>query len=136
MPVDAAAEKDLCLWKAWYGLGILMLLVVAVLSLMPVPDTGVGVNDKLAHVVTYFTLASWFALLAPQRAALLWTVVGLLAFGVLLEVLQGMTGYRYAEWADIAANASGTLVGALLYFTPLPRLFRLLDQGLARFVSG
>ena len=130
----AAARGELRLSKAWYGLGILMLIAVATVSLVPVPDTGVG--DKLAHVVTYFVLGGWFGLLASRRTALVWTIVGLTLFGVLIELLQGMTGYRYAEWADVAANFSGTLIGALLYFTPLADLLAWVDRILARALSG
>ena len=39
---------------------------------MPMPST--GVNDKLSHLVTYFTLAGWFGLLAGNRVALAWTL--------------------------------------------------------------
>ena len=101
--------------KAWYGLGA------------DVSRGGGGFADArsryrrwrqvFAHVVTYFVLAGWFGLLASKPAALVMTIVGLTLFGVLLELLQGMTGYRYAEWADVAANVSGTLIGV---FAGLP----------------
>ena len=134
MNPDAGTRGELRLLKAWYGLGALMLAGVAVISLVPVPDTGVG--DKFSHVLTYAVLGCWFGLLAPNRAALLWTVAGLTLFGMLLEVLQGLTNYRYAEWADVGANAAGTLVGVLLHYTPLRRALALVDRGLARVLSG
>jgi len=115
--------------KIWYLLGGLMLLAVGTVSLMPVPD--VGVNDKLSHLVTYFFLGGWFSLLATNRVSLGWTIVGLIAYGILLELLQGMTAYRYAEWGDVLANASGTMAGILLYFSPLPRLLGYIDRKLA-----
>jgi len=116
--------------KIWYLLGGLMLLVVGIVSLMPVPD--VGVNDKFSHLATYFFLGGWFSLLVVNRAALGWTIIGLIAYGILLELLQGMTAHRYAEWGDVLANASGTLAGILLYFSPLPRLLRYIDSKLAQ----
>lgn len=134
MNPGTAARGELRLQKTWYGLGALMLAGVALVSLIPVADTGVG--DKLAHVFTYFVLAGWFALLAPNRWALAWTIVGLTLFGMLIELLQGMTGYRYAEWADVAANIAGTLIGAMLYFTPLAGFFAWIDRILARALSG
>ena len=124
------SPATLKLEKIWYLLGGLMLLAVGIVSLVPAPDVGVG--DKLSHLVTYFTLAAWFSLLATSRASLGWTIAGLLAYGILLELLQGMTGYRYAEWGDVLANASGTLAGILLYFSPLPRLLNYVDSKLAR----
>jgi VanZ family protein len=124
-----SSRGRLRLIAAWYGLGVLMLLAVGVLSLMPVADT--GVNDKLSHFVTYFLLAGWFGLLASGRPALLWTVAGLIAFGVLIELLQGMTSYRYQEWGDVLANSSGVVLGILLGLTPLRRLLTRVDGRLA-----
>jgi len=106
-----------------------MLLMVGTVSLVPAPD--IGVSDKLSHLVTYFFLAGWFSLLATNRASLGWTIIGLVAYGILLELLQGMTVYRYAEWGDVLANTSGTMAGILLYFSPLPRLLRFVDSKLA-----
>ena len=107
-----------------------MLLGVAVVSLVPGPD--IGVSDKLSHLVTYFLLAGWFSLLAINRTRLGWTVIGLIAYGMLIELLQGMTSYRYPEWGDVLANGTGVLAGILLYFSPLPRLLRFVDSRLAR----
>ena len=126
---NPVSPPGLKLVKIWYLLGGLMLLAVGTVSLMPVPD--VGVNDKLSHLVTYFLLGGWFGLLATNRVSLGWTIIGLIAYGILLELLQGMTAYRYAEWGDVLANASGTMAGILLYFSPLPRLLGYIDSKLA-----
>jgi hypothetical protein len=116
------SPPGLKLARFWYLLGGLMLLLVGFVSLMPVPDT--GVNDKFSHLVTYFILGGWFGLLAASRVSLGWTIVGLIAYGMLIELLQGMTTHRYAEWG-------GTMAGILLYFSTLPRLLRLVDRKLA-----
>jgi len=126
---NTVSSPRLKLLKLWYLLGGLMLLVVGVVSLIPVPD--VGVNDKFSHLFTYFFLGGWFGLLATNRASLGWTIIGLIAYGILLELLQSMTAYRYAEWGDVLANAGGTMVGILLYFSPLPRLLEFIDSKLA-----
>ena len=123
------SPPTLKLIKLWYLLGGFLLLMVGIVSLMPVPD--VGVNDKFSHLVTYFFLGGWFGLLAANRAILGWTIIGLIAYGILLELLQGMTVYRYAEWGDVLANASGTMAGILFYFSPLPRLLEYVDGKLA-----
>ena len=125
----AVRQQRLKLAKIWYSLGALLLILVALVSLTPVPD--VGVSDKLSHVITYLVLAGWFGLLAANRAALGWTIVGLIAFGILIEGLQGMTTYRYAEWGDVVANGTGIVTGILVYFTPLPRVLRFVDTRLA-----
>ena len=118
--------------KAWYFIGAMMLLGVAVLSLMPSPD--IGVSDKLAHLATYFFLSGWFSLLAVNRISLGWTVIGLVGYGMLIELLQGMTAYRYPEWGDVLANGAGVLAGILFYFSPLPRLLKFVDARLARIL--
>ncbi len=105
-----------------------MLVAVAVVSLMPAPD--VGVSDKLSHLLTYFILTGWFGLLARNRIILGWTVVALIAYGMIIELLQAQTGYRFAEWGDVVANSVGCLAGAALYFTPLRRLLRFVDASL------
>lgn len=106
-----------------------MLLLVGFVSLMPVPD--IGVNDKFSHLLTYFVLGGWFGLLATNRVRLGWTIIGLIAYGMLIELLQGMTAHRYAERGDVLANAGGTIAGILLYFSPLPRVLRFVDGKLA-----
>lgn len=126
---NPASSPGLKLVKLWYLLGGLMLLLVGAVSLMPVPD--VGVNDKFSHLLTYFFLGGWFGLLATNRVSLGWTIIGLIAYGILLELLQGMMAYRYAEWGDVLANTGGTMAGILLYFSPLPRLLGFVDSKLA-----
>jgi VanZ family protein len=128
-PVPDTSIRQLKLSWLWYLLGAGLLVAVAVVSLMPVPD--VGVNDKVSHLVTYFILAGWFGLLARHRLDLAWTVAGLVIYGMIIEMLQAQTGYRFAEWGDVAANSAGCLFGAVLYFTPLRRLLGFIDMKLA-----
>ena len=44
-----------------------------------------------------------------------WKPVGLLAFGVLIEICQKMTGYRHFRVSDILADGVGILVYLWLY---------------------
>ena len=116
---------QLQLWRLWYAMGAVLLIAVATVSLMPAPST--GVNDKLAHLLTYAVLGGWFALIARDRVVLAWSIVGLVAYGMLIELLQARTGYRFAEWADVLANSMGCAAGSLVYFTPLRRLMAYID---------
>ena len=103
-----------------------MLVVVAYVSLIPVP-IDVAASDKLLHLITYFLLSAFFTTLV-QNARSLWLVVsGLVLFGVLIEVLQGLTGYRHFEIMDMLANSLGVLSGALIRLTPAPVWFRRLE---------
>lgn len=128
-----AAAPRLRLATGWYAVGVAMLVVVAVLSLVPLPAVGVG--DKTAHVAVYGVLAGYFGLLARRRRALVGVVLGIMAYGALIELAQSLSAYRHGEWGDLLANAAGTLAGVSLHFTPLGRLLLLADSRLAQFLE-
>lgn len=128
---EMADRQRLTLNGLWYACGAAMLLAVALVSLLPAPAIASGVNDKLSHLLTYTLLSGWFCLLARRRAALAASIAGLIAYGMMIEWLQGMTGYRYAEWGDVIANGAGCLLGALGYLSPLRRWFADFDGKLA-----
>lgn len=111
----------------WRALGRLAfataLLAVSVLSLLPtteaLPSTG---WDKSNHLIGYALLAALARLGWPRTPA--WRqFTGLLAWGALIELAQGASGYRHAEWGDALANGLGALLGAAL-LESARRLFR------------
>lgn len=124
-------SNHLQLGKLWFFCGILLLLLVAVLSLTPVPVEGPDNFDKLAHLLIYAFLSGWFSLLATKPADLRWSFSLLVIYGVLLEVLQGMTDYRSFEVADAIANTIGAALGVTVYFTRLRFALVNIDQRLA-----
>lgn len=124
-------QSRLRLIRIWYALGGLLLLLVAVLSLVPIDIDSDVVSDKTGHVLAYAVLSGWFSLLAGGRTALGGIAIGLMAYGALIEILQGFTGYRFAEWGDLLANGLGILIGLAVYPTPLRRLFALIDSFIA-----
>lgn len=94
---------------------------VMVLSLMPtavqLPSTG---WDKSNHLLAFVVLG-WLGMLAfPGRPMAV--LLGLLAYGGLIEVLQSFTPSRFAEWGDLLADGLGLLLGTGL--AALPRWFR------------
>ncbi len=99
-----------------------MLILVALISLMPIQ--GVGASDKLLHFLTYFLLSMGFVSLADDFHRIKWTVIGLMAYGVVIEFLQGLTGYRMMEAMDMLANSAGVLTGLLVRFTSIPEWLR------------
>jgi VanZ family protein len=101
-----------------------------VASLLPAPPN-IGVGDKSGHLLVYFVLSAWFSLIARNRVVLACSLLGLVLFGMLIEWLQGLTGYRYAEWGDVLANSLGCALGASGYLPPLRRLFAAFDLRLA-----
>lgn len=111
-----------------------MLALVIVFSLIPSPpQLDVQQGDKLQHVSAYFALMFWFAQVYRLRHERLWLAMALVAVGVCLEFLQGMTGWRSYDPFDMAANASGVLIG---WIAAPPRGPDLHTRLRALFVSG
>ncbi len=99
--------------RHWRWLFWACLLAVLALSLLPLspelPTTG---WDKTNHLLAFAVL-----LLLGDRAypgKLGWMLVGLLAYGGLIEILQSFTSDRMAEWADLLADGLGMVVGVAL----------------------
>ena len=123
-------RRELKRVRAWYALGALLLIGVAIVSLMPVANT--GVNDKFGHLLTYALLAGWFAVIARNVRVLCISLIALVGYGILIEWLQSLTSYRMAEMGDVVANALGCVIGGLFYRTPLNRVLQRLEERFAR----
>lgn len=111
----------------WLAIGWSLVLLVTVLSLMPttrLPE--VSYNDKLGHLLAYFTLMAWFGQIHGARMK---PVLALLAMGALIELLQGWSGYRDMSGLDMLANAAGVATG-WLFSRLAPDLLAKLDTRL------
>jgi hypothetical protein len=114
--------------RIWLLLGWSMVAAVVVLSLIPV-DVDLGENrDKLAHFIAYGSLSFWFGMLFDGRGRQLRMAIAFAAMGVALEFLQGLTGYRSFEVADMIANAVGAALGWGLAQTPLRNALNWAEQ--------
>jgi VanZ family protein len=86
------------------------MVAAMVLALMPqtsyLPTTG---WDKSNHLMAFAVLALLGCLAYPGRKMAV--LLGLLAYGGLIEVLQSFTPDRFAEWGDWLADALGLLLG-------------------------
>ena len=89
------------------------LFVVLALSLLPVspelPTTG---WDKSNHLVAFCYLVILGKFSYPSRILALF--VGLIGYGVMIEILQSFTTYRFAEWGDLVADIAGLSTGLLI----------------------
>ena len=106
----------------WQVVSALLLLVVLASAIMPAiwlwPDrvkmlSWIDNLDKWAHLLTFAFLAVWFA--GQYRRGAYWRIgLGLVGFGVLIELCQRLVGYRSAEWLDIGADVIGIAIGLAL----------------------
>ncbi len=96
----------------WQAAGYALIIVLTVNSLVPWPQLEDAPDhfDKWLHGGAYLILTLWFCGVHERRHWLL-VVAGLLLLGAAIELAQGRTGYRQADLADMAANASGIAVG-------------------------
>ena len=93
------------------------ILICTVMAVMPgsIDPTGF-MNDKLKHVIVFFVLSLMLDRLAFPTERFSWfKPLGLLAFGVLLEVLQDTLGFRKGSNQDLLDILSN-LVGITGYF--------------------
>lgn len=91
---------------------IAALVLVAWQSLVPGDDVLVHTPyDKVGHGVVYAILGVLAAFaMSPPRLLPAW--IGVVAFGLALEIAQGISGYRSFEVADLLADALGSVLGA------------------------
>ncbi len=96
----------------WNAVAALALATVAVLSLLPLagPAPELAYGDKLAHLLIYALLGGWAAI-NPHGISALRCLLALAAYGLLIELLQGLLPWRSFEWLDLAADAAGAALG-------------------------
>lgn len=119
--------KELRYFRWWLALGMGMVMTIAYLSLMSSPPAPVSFEyaDKVEHCLAYSILMIWFIQLFERRSHV-WVLVALLSFGVVIEVSQGLSGFRSFDIWDIMANFTGLGLGWLFGGTRVA-------QSLARF---
>lgn len=90
------------------GLG-LMLTVFYLSVLIPYIPKGPEIPhmDKVYHFIAYFGMMIWWAQLYQGKSRF-YALLAILAFGVMIEFVQPLTG-RYFEVADIFANSFGAV---------------------------
>ncbi|WP_115667144.1 VanZ family protein [Saccharospirillum mangrovi] len=92
------------------GFGV-ALLAITVLSLLPIEQPAVSPNDKVNHLLGWGLIGLLGGLSWPRR----WRVWPLLwGYSWLIEVAQGLTGYRLFSIADGFANLAGLALAVVL----------------------
>jgi len=87
---------------------------VATLSLIPVselPSITLDVWDKAQHAAGFFFLCALGLVAYPRHITRV--CMGLLLFGIVIEVAQSISGWRTGDWLDWLADALGVLLATL-----------------------
>jgi VanZ family protein len=107
-----------------------LLLLIMALAMTPLPGAPpVMGGDKIAHLATFAFLTVWFLGIFEMRAAPR-VAAGLIAYGILMELLQSLTPYRYADPYDVLSDAIGIGAGWLLAYAGLHRWCRRVEAWL------
>jgi VanZ family protein len=82
--------------------------------------------DKVLHASAFFVLSFLLNRASSSMAKRFRNMLSLLAFGILIEILQSFTGYREVSAADVLADLIGILFfqstySFLLYLRELKR---------------
>jgi len=102
-------------------------VAVGALLLLPIPTLPGGLEplaasswaDKAVHLALFLALG-WLwqrALQSPGERRVVGApaiVLALVAYGGLLELAQGASGYRTASWGDLAADALGAALAVVV----------------------
>lgn len=99
-------------WRviAWFGIAMLLYL-----SLIPQPPSlQIDHGDKLGHLLAYGVLTYCWAQVLTAKRQRLALALSFIVLGVILEYIQGWTGWRTFDYYDMLANTAGVVTGAML----------------------
>jgi VanZ family protein len=113
----------------WLAGGIFLMAAVLYLTLTPGSGSSIAHADKAGHFIVFVALMFWFGGIFRLRSAP-WAALALLAFGILIELLQSRLSYRSAEIADALSDCVGILVGWALAATGLGRWASVIESWL------
>ena len=119
--------------RVWIALGTLLVVAICILSLMPrPPQIGVPGEDKVFHILTYGVLMLWWSQILRPFKYRLGMATAFVTMGVVIEFLQGWSGWRSFDPQDMVANAFGVALGWFLFHTPAGALLARVDRALLR----
>lgn len=118
--MTAPANPDLRFRKMWLVIGYMMIAIVVYLSLTSDPlqvDMGLPYEDKLFHMLAYFSMMFWFMLIYHARRQQYGWAIFFISMGLLMEYIQGFNSARYSEFGDMIANTVGVMLALGLSVT-------------------
>jgi len=118
-------------WRFWFAVGCLWVGTVTVMSLIALHGNwGYTHSDKVLHMTAYASSMGWFMQLYPRHRQRFFLAVLLVAQGIGIEFLQGLTDYRSFDYWDMVANTLGVGLAWLLGFGFLSRILLYLEAWL------
>ena len=98
------------LWRAILILSAMAILYLATTSEpYPIPSAP---SDKLNHLLAFIQLTIVTRLAWPELSRV-WIALGVMGFGLVIEVTQAQLPYRDFSLFDLAADGAGTAIGLL-----------------------
>lgn len=127
------------LHRLWLATGWLTLAVVLWGTLTPEPPDFISPPvpqfDKFEHFSAFLFLNAWFIAARPKRRGRWLIILAFILLGGLIEIVQGWSGFRDADWYDWYADSAGVLLGGAWPSLWLARLYRwLMERGAASAV--
>lgn len=117
-------------WRlAWLTSAYVLVAAVVYFSLARLDvDIQAEGGDKVAHVVAYALLTFWFMQIYVTLRPRMAIAAGLAVLGIMLELLQGYTGYRHFDYVDMIANTIGVALGWIAAPPRVPNLLARLER--------
>ncbi len=120
--------------RFWLVSGWILVGLVVLFLVIPSPPETMSFHfgDKLLHVSIYAIMMLWFGLIYPPGKFYRNLGLGFIMMGIVLEFIQGLTGYRSLEYTDMTANTIGVLLGWLLAKTRLSNALSRIENSLIK----
>ncbi len=102
--------------RAWQLLLLVLAAVSAWFALTPgPPPLAASMGDKVNHIAAFAAMGFAAALARPASWRHAWlAALGLLGYGVFIELVQSVLPTRTADIGDLLADALGAVAGLLL----------------------
>jgi VanZ family protein len=120
-------------WRlAWLTSAYVLVAAVVYFSLARLDvDIQAEGGDKVAHVLAYALLTFWFMQIYVALRPRVAIAAGLVALGIMLEFLQGYTGYRNFDYVDMISNTIGVALGWIAAPPRTPSLLARLESAVS-----
>lgn len=102
-------------YKTWKVLGLIGLVLILIASILPQSGELPNIQhlDKILHLSVYMIASFYFHQLFKNNYFFKVSIY-LFLYSGLIELLQGLTESRSAEWQDLVANGIGLIIGYAL----------------------